>query len=447
MDKGKKIAVDNWSFVNTEIFIQILFDEARKGQRTCSRNGRVLSELQWKEIHCQLLEKTGMGGIQSFKDPTYQPPALFVVTSDEEMEMYSKGKPIKMEDSGSKGSGKRKLGNAGGSSSKKERLDKKQEAYEQFAYANQMRVRRPPIMSTSGNPPSSHYSSDDDDLMDLEFLSMSDEDEVEKIPQRTFPVSGQYWTQFFMTEYPQTIKDLLCVDQHTFRSLVDLLLEKGQLKWDHMRLSVEESLAIFLYVCGQSERHRVAAHWFQHSTNTINRHFKLMRRAFCNVAPFVIRPPDLDVTPPEILNDGRYYPWFKDCVGAIDGTHIDAWVPESREVAYRGRNWEGSAHDDRVFLSTVTNPDFKFPKPPITRQPQIVTACCVVHNWIIIQQGRDEFFDGFNDDTEWEADGGHDNDDVDGVQANVEHVDMSATNVQLMAIRRDEIAEQLWEDY
>ncbi|KAH7847461.1 hypothetical protein Vadar_026337 [Vaccinium darrowii] len=325
-------------------------------------------------------------------------------------------------------------------------------------------------MLTSGNPGTSHYSSDDDDLMDLEFLSMSDEDEVEKIPQRTFMVTGQQWTKFLMTEHPQTIKDLLRVDQHTFRTLVDLLVAKGQLKWDHMRLSVEESLAIFLYICGQSERHRVAAHWFQHSTDTISRHFKVMRRALCSVAPFVIRPPNLEVTPPEILNDGRYYPWFKDCVGAIDGTHIDAWAPASREVAYRGRKskktqnvmavcsfdmkftyvfpgWEGRAHDGRVFLSAVTNPDYKFPNPPITRQPQIVTACCVVHNWIIIQRGRDEFFDGFNDDAEWEADGGNDNDDVDGVQANVEHMDMSAANVALMGTRRDEIAEQLWADY
>ncbi|KAH7851129.1 hypothetical protein Vadar_007664 [Vaccinium darrowii] len=243
-------------------------------------------------------------------------------------------------------------------------------------------------MWTSGNPGTSHYSSDDDDLMDLEFLSMSDEDEVEKIPQRTFMVTGQEWTKFLMTEHPQTIKDLLRVNQHTFRTLVDLLVAKGQLKWDHMRLLVEESLAIFLYICGQSEQHRVAAHWFQHSTDTISRHFKVMRRALCSVAPFVIRPPDLEVTPPEILNDGRYYPWFKDCVGAIDGTHIDAWASESREVAYRGRKsrktqnvmavcsfdmkftyifpgWEGSAHNGRVFLSVVTNLDYKFPNPPI----------------------------------------------------------------------------------
>ncbi|KAH7857038.1 hypothetical protein Vadar_008327 [Vaccinium darrowii] len=68
-----------------------------------------------------------------------QPSSLFPVTSDEEMEMYSKGKPIKMEDSGSMGSGKRKSFNGGGSSCKKERLEAKQEAYEQFAYANQMR--------------------------------------------------------------------------------------------------------------------------------------------------------------------------------------------------------------------------------------------------------------------------------------------------------------------
>ncbi|KAH7836886.1 hypothetical protein Vadar_006980 [Vaccinium darrowii] len=257
MDKGKKIDIDNWSSVNTGIFIQILVDEARKEQRTCSRNGQVFNELQWKEIHRAFL----------------QPSALFAVTSDEELEMYSKGKPIKIEDSGSMGSGKRKSGNAGGSSSKKERLDKKQEAYDddvQRLISNSPTTTDdddlmdldtyPPLDNNDDDdlidPGTSHYSSDDDDLMDLQFLSMSDEDE------NRFPI-------------------LKCM-----------------------------------------------------------------------------------------------------------------------------------------------------PNYPPACQPQIVTACCVVHNWIIIQRGRDEFFDGFNDDAEWEADGGHDNDDVDGVQANVEHMDMSAANLE-----------------
>ncbi|CAA0840130.1 Unknown protein, partial [Striga hermonthica] len=75
------------------------------------------------------------------------------------------------------------------------------------------------------------------------------------------------------------------------------------------------------------------------------------------------------------------------CIGAIDGTHIDVIIPEEDQLRYRGRKgtttlnvmaacdfdllftyvltgWEGSAHDSRIFLDTITNLDLNFPKPP-----------------------------------------------------------------------------------
>ncbi|KAI8550910.1 hypothetical protein RHMOL_Rhmol06G0144000 [Rhododendron molle] len=203
-------------------------------------------------------------------------------------------------------------------------------------------------------------------------------------------LSGQEYTTFLLTSHPQNIKDMLRVDKHTFRALAVELVRRGLLEWDHKNLSVEESLAIFLYICGQNARERVVADRFQRSLDTISKHFNIIRRAICNLAPFIIRPPNLHETPPEILHDGRYYPWFKDCVGAIDGTHIDAWVLASRELAFRGRKstktqnvmavcsfdmkftfvypgWEGSAHDGRVFFAAVSNPDFNFPHPPISK--------------------------------------------------------------------------------
>ncbi|XP_058197655.1 uncharacterized protein LOC131313382 isoform X2 [Rhododendron vialii] len=251
-------------------------------------------------------------------------------------------------------------------------------------------VQLPTPMSSSTHPwhnEDEAVSSDDDELLDLEFLDLMEEEKI-KMPQRTCELTGQVYTNFLLERHPQTIKDVLRVDAYTFRGLVAELVARGQLQWDHKRVCLEESLAIFLYICGHSQRHRVAADRFQRSTSTISDHFKWMRRALCNLAPHIIQPPNLDVTPPEILNDGRYYPWFQDCVGAIDGTHIEAWVPRHRQVAYRGRKstitqnvmaacsfdmkftfvlpgWEGSAHDGRVFQSAVTTPGYNFPHPPL----------------------------------------------------------------------------------
>ncbi|CAA0821757.1 Unknown protein, partial [Striga hermonthica] len=76
-----------------------------------------------------------------------------------------------------------------------------------------------------------------------------------------------------------------------------------------------------------------------------------------------------------------------DCIGAIDGTIIPAWVPEGQQGSYRCRKgylaqnvmlacdfdlkftfvlagWEGSANDARIFNQTLSDPRYNFPYPP-----------------------------------------------------------------------------------
>lgn len=182
-------------------------------------------------------------------------------------------------------------------------------------------------MASSSQRRSNHYPSSSSDDMALlaalllldtssseEDTSSSNEGEreiVQRCPQRTFPLSGQEYTASLLNGHPDTMRYTLRIDAHTFRTLVKLMVKGGGLKWDHMRLSVEESLAIFLYICGHAKRHRCAANRFRHSMNTIARHFKYMGRALSNLAPFLIRPPDLNEIPFEILHDKVYYPWFE----------------------------------------------------------------------------------------------------------------------------------------
>lgn len=176
------------------------------------------------------------------------------------------------------------------------------------------------MVSSSHRRGNYHPSSSSDDiaLLDGMFLlldtSSSEEEEEREIlirPQRMFPISGQEYTTLLLNGDPDTMRYTLRVDAYTFRTLVNLLVKRGRLKWDRMRLSVEESLAIFLYICGHGKRHRCAANRFKHSMNTIARHFKYMMLALGNIAYLVIRPPDLNEIPFEILHDKIYYPWFE----------------------------------------------------------------------------------------------------------------------------------------
>lgn len=44
----------------------------------------------------------------------------------------------------------------------------------------------------------------------------------------------------------------------------------------------------------------------------------------------------------QIANNPKFAPYFGDCLGALDGTHIDVHVPTSMAAAYRNRKGETS---------------------------------------------------------------------------------------------------------
>ncbi|XP_010495211.1 PREDICTED: putative nuclease HARBI1 [Camelina sativa] len=95
--------------------------------------------------------------------------------------------------------------------------------------------------------------------------------------------------------------------------------------------------------------------------------------------------PEITV-PTKIRESTRFYPYFKDCVGAIDGTHILAMVPTKKAPSYRNRKgdisqnvlaacnfdlefmyvlsgWEGSAHDSKVLNDALTRNTNRLPVP------------------------------------------------------------------------------------
>lgn len=87
--------------------------------------------------------------------------------------------------------------------------------------------------------------------------------------------------------------------------------------------------------------------------------------------------------PEHIFTDEDIYPYFEDCVGAIDGTHIPAFLPADKRAPFRNRKgeisqnilaacsfdfkfvyvlsgWEGSASDSLVYQDAKIT-DFKIP--------------------------------------------------------------------------------------
>ncbi|KAM6595916.1 uncharacterized protein LOC133034767 [Cannabis sativa] len=234
---------------------------------------------------------------------------------------------------------------------------------------------------SSSSSSSSSTDSDFDDFSDflmLYLLSDYNEKFIEKIPQRTSVLSGEDFVKQLLGGHERTCYELLRMDKNVFVELCTCLKQKEYIK-DTREVKVEESVAIFLMIVGQNMRMRLIADRFQHSLETIDRHFRLTLKAICKLGQDIIRPTQSPL-PSRIVNSSKYYPWFQNCIGAIDGTHVSACVPADKQVSYRGRKnivtqnvlcacnfdmfftfvsagWEGTANDSRVFIDAITTPE------------------------------------------------------------------------------------------
>lgn len=143
-------------------------------------------------------------------------------------------------------------------------------------------------------------------------------------------------------------------------------------KWVH----VEEQVVIFLYILGHATTNREVQRVFGRSGPIISRHFHNVLRAVIELEDLFMKQPDGLSTPAEIHDNPKLYPYFKDCVGAIDGTHVRVKVSASDAPRYRGKKgyttqnvlaactfdlkftyvlagWEGSASDARIFKDAL----------------------------------------------------------------------------------------------
>ncbi|KAK9167730.1 hypothetical protein Scep_002921 [Stephania cephalantha] len=180
-------------------------------------------------------------------------------------------------------------------------------------------------------------------------------------------------------------REMLRMDKKVFFKLCDILRKKDLLH-DTSGVKIEEQVAIFLNIIGHNERNRVIQERFQHSGETISRHFNNALKAIKSLSREILQPPD-PATPSEVLTSSRFYPYFKDCIGAMDGMSIPANVPAKDQARFRNRNgvvtqnilaactfdlrfifvypgWEGSAADSRILRAVLEDPDQNFPLIP-----------------------------------------------------------------------------------
>ncbi|XP_020592436.1 uncharacterized protein LOC110032969 [Phalaenopsis equestris] len=142
-----------------------------------------------------------------------------------------------------------------------------------------------------------------------------------------------------LVEHPTRFHKLFRMTQEVFTDLLAELVGSHGLHGS-MRMTDREVLAIALFILSQNESMCGAMERFQHSSETISRYFSVGLSALVSLAKQVIKPidPTFSRTPTDIRQDRRYMSFFKDFIGAIDGTHVDARVSNDEKVAFIGRS-------------------------------------------------------------------------------------------------------------
>ncbi|KAI0501437.1 hypothetical protein KFK09_016382 [Dendrobium nobile] len=150
-------------------------------------------------------------------------------------------------------------------------------------------------------------------------------------------------------------------------------------------MNAGEQLGIFLRGVAHAHSYRQLCEFFQHSLETVSRYFNIVLRVIVSFADEFINLPQGDPEcHPFLRSNTAFHPYFKNALGAIDGTHIPAIVSSNIQNRYRNRKgftsqnvmaavsfdrqflyiaygWEGSAADMRVLRWAVEHGQFGVP--------------------------------------------------------------------------------------
>ncbi|XVF71682.1 hypothetical protein PTKIN_Ptkin12aG0059400 [Pterospermum kingtungense] len=165
------------------------------------------------------------------------------------------------------------------------------------------------------------------------------------------------------------IKEIPNLDNRTCFKALKMLNSKA-------RICVEEMLDAFLLIVGQNSRYCLVRKTFGRSHFTTSQCFNKILKELNTIAVDMMAKHG-SIVLEKIRESTRFYPYFKDCIGAIDGTHMLAIVTGHDKSSYRNcheiisqnvlaacnfdlefmyvlSGWERSAHDSKVLSEALS---------------------------------------------------------------------------------------------
>lgn len=93
-------------------------------------------------------------------------------------------------------------------------------------------------------------------------------------------------------------------------------------------MSTTQKLAIFLQIVREEASNRMVQERFQHSDETISSVFhEVLEVLLIQHKKIVYQPFKYGPLADRITEDTKYNNYFKDCLSALDGTHLPVYVP------------------------------------------------------------------------------------------------------------------------
>ncbi|KAH6761612.1 hypothetical protein C2S52_019045 [Perilla frutescens var. hirtella] len=202
-------------------------------------------------------------------------------------------------------------------------------------------------------------------------------EEIKNYPTLRRPISrtGYHFVKNMIEGDPQSFQQLYRMYSDAFMKLCSIIREKTHLE-DTRYICVEEMVAIFLIIVGHNDRYCNVYQRFHRSHFATSQNFNKILQILNTIASDMMVKTSTGI-PAKIKESTRFMPFLKDCIGAIDGTHISAMVTGREVSSFRNRHgmqsqnvlgacnfdlqfiyvlsgWECSAHDSKLLSGALS---------------------------------------------------------------------------------------------
>ncbi|XP_074337668.1 uncharacterized protein LOC141674864 [Apium graveolens] len=173
-------------------------------------------------------------------------------------------------------------------------------------------------------------------VLNKHIVTLSNQSIPRSLTRRPVNSRGYEYIHGVLNEDLEHFRKLYRMYPQVSLKLSKIIREKTTLKYTRY-ICIEEMLATFLLVVGQNSRYSHIGETFNRSHFSTSQNFNKILKVLNKIAvDFMVKPGSS--TPEKIRESTRFFPYFKDCIGAIDGTHIPAMVPGHDISSYRNRH-------------------------------------------------------------------------------------------------------------